>query len=120
MEKSLRDRIALRESKKTNSGNSKNKVAFIALKKDIQEALDAGWSMKVIWETLLEEEKITFSYKTFRTYVTQLILYASQTKIESVVPTSKKPKEGDVKKSNTQAGIPAFTFQPTPNLEELL
>lgn len=120
MEKSLCDRIAERESKKINSGNSKNKVAFIALKKDIQEALDAGWSMKVIWETLLEEKKISFSYKTFRTYVTQLILSSSNVNIEPVASISKKPKDGNVSKSNTKTGIPAFTFQPTPNPEELL
>ncbi|MFT4059266.1 MAG: TraK family protein [Legionella sp.] len=114
-------RIAEREAKKITTTNSKNKVAFLALKSDIQDALSVGWSKKVIWETLFEEGKISFSYKTFRTYVSQFILLTECSE-KSVHSNSeiKMPKDGDDKESKPIKGIPAFTFRPTPNPEELL
>tara|TARA_B110000879_G_C11179553_1_gene517647 strand:- start:3376 stop:3666 length:291 start_codon:yes stop_codon:yes gene_type:complete len=73
MDNSLSERIAKRQLNKNDSGRSRHKVTFMAHKNDIDEALLAGWSMKLIWETLKEEEKISFSYKTFRTYVLKFI-----------------------------------------------
>ncbi len=118
---SLAKRIAEREERKTKSTNSKNKVAFLALKEDIHEALLMGWSKKVIWETLVEEGKIEFSYKTFRTYVSQLIV-SSQSPEQSTQTVSeiKTPKAGDNNERKPNQGIPGFTFRPTPNPEELL
>lgn len=118
MEQSLCDRIAHRESRKEKTCNSKNKVAFIALQKDIEQALASGWSMKVIWETLKEEGKITFSYKTFRVFVSRLIKLDEE-KNDCVTPEIKNTKDGTKKKS-AAPGIPGFTFHPTPNPEELL
>lgn len=117
MEQSLSERIARREFQKEKSSPSKNKVAFIALQNDIENALEAGWSMKVIWETLSEEGKITFGYKTFRIFVSRLI--KSTDKQDGVTPDIKNAKDGTKQKS-TVPGIPGFTFHPTPNPEELL
>ena len=118
MEQSLCDRIARRESQKDKTSNSKNKVAFIALQKDIEKALATGWSMKVIWETLTEEGKISFTYKTFRTFVSRLIRLPEE-RNDCVTLEIKNAKDGTKKKSNA-TGIPGFTFHPTPNPEELL
>lgn len=117
---SLAKRIAERENK-IKSTNSKNKVAFLALKDDIHEALLVGWSKKVIWETLVEEGKIEFSYKTFRTYISQLILLTNNTEqIAHTVSEIKTPTAGDNYESKPKQGIPGFTFRSTPNPEELL
>lgn len=108
---SLSERIANRQDKK--SGAHKNKVAFLALKQDIIGALDDGWPMKTIWETLTEEKKISFTYKTFRLYVAQFI--RNQSKNES----QEKTKE-DKKISKATNEIKGFTYNPIPNLEDLL
>lgn len=101
MEPSLCDRIAQRESQKEKTCNSKNKVAFIALQKDIELALASGWSMKVIWETLKEEGKISFSYKTFRIFVSRLI-QREEEKNTGITPEIKSTKDGEKKKMKKQ------------------
>lgn len=114
MGKSLSERIAAKHVGKKVSDKSVNKAAFLALKKDIDAALADGWSIKLVWETLSEEGKIAFSYKTFCGYVARLIA------------TEKKPsqqentKEGEKVKSKINNEIRGFTFNPKPNLEELL
>ena len=113
MEYSLSERVAKRQSQKKNSGGSKNKFTFIVQKNDIVEALSAGWSMKSIWELLTEENKISFSYKTFRVYVAQFI--TSEMEQEKQENT----KEDKKNKSKAKGEIPGFTFDPIPNLKEL-
>ena len=39
------------------------------MREDISEALEKGWSMTVIWETLRDERSFTATYNTFRLYV---------------------------------------------------
>ena len=56
MGNTLSERIANTQCIK-KSDKSRNKVAFLALKKDIASALSDGWSMKAFWETLLMEGK---------------------------------------------------------------
>ncbi|HHS2910621.1 TraK family protein [Legionella pneumophila serogroup 1] len=114
MNSSLSERIAKSQSKKNGANNTKNKVAFLALKEDIIEALSDGWPMKAIWDTLTEEEKISFTYKTFRLYVAQFI------RNESKNEPQEKTKEDKKKKSNATNEIKGFTYNPIPNLEELL
>jgi hypothetical protein len=41
---------------------------------DVKQAIDDGWPVKTIWETLHEEGKVSFSYQAFRGYVNRLIL----------------------------------------------
>lgn len=123
MEKSLSERIAQHEKNKKKADGSKNKVAFLALRNDIREALDAGWSMKSTWETLFDESKITFSYKTFRLYVgryifTETSIIKLNNNLLHALPPSKSVSESTDKK--TVPPIPSFNFQATPNAKELL
>ncbi len=114
MGNSLSARIAAKQVTRKSSDKSVNKAAFLALKQDIEGALSDGWSIKLVWETLLEEGKISFSYKTFCGYVARLIV------------TEKKPtlqentKDDEKAKSKAKTEIRGFTFNPKPNLEELL
>ncbi|CZP18769.1 TraK family protein [Legionella pneumophila] len=114
MNTSLSERIAKREAKKNGVHNTKNKVAFLAQKKDIIGALSDGWPMKAIWETLTEEGKISFTYKTFRLYVAQFIRNDKKNEPQE------NTKEDTKKKSNAKNEIKGFTYNPIPNLEELL
>jgi hypothetical protein len=43
----------------------KNVVEFLAVRSDIQKAIEDGYSVKIIWELLQREEKITYQYETF-------------------------------------------------------
>jgi Family of unknown function (DUF5338) len=85
MEKSLSKRIAERTGLNPVSRNNKNRAAFLALKSDIQQAMEDGWPVKTIWETLQEEGKIPFSYQAFRGYVNRLILGTTNTSTQKTV-----------------------------------
>lgn len=129
MEKRLSDRIKIRQSHKSQPQSLKNKVSFLALKQDIQEALQDGWAMKNIWETLFEEQKINFSYKTFRLYVHRLILGSTQPvaqKKHNQIDPATPPviDEMQIQKSMQQPAQivdkPVFRYNPTPNIEDLI
>ncbi len=53
MGNSLSERIAAKQIERKVSDKSVNKAAFLALKKDIDLALADGWSIKLVWETLV-------------------------------------------------------------------
>ena len=100
--------------KRKVSDKSVNKAAFLALKKDIASALSDGWSIKLVWATLVEEGKISFSYKTLCGYVARLLA------AEKKPSTQENTKEDEQDKSKAKTEIRGFTFNPKPNLEELL
>lgn len=114
MGNSLSERIAAKQIERKASDKSVNKAAFLALKKDIASALTDGWSIKLVWETLVEEGKISFSYKTFCGYVARLIAAEKKPSMQE------NTKEDEKVKSKAKNEIRGFTFNPKPNLEELL
>ena len=85
----LSARIAKRnELQKNTTRNARNLAAFLAVRLDVKEALDDGWPVKTIWETLHDEGKITVSYQAFRGYVNRLI--SSNKATDSALLTSDK------------------------------
>ncbi len=74
MTKNLSVRIAERTAQKKPSRNGQNRATFLAIRGDVKQALDDGWPVKTIWETLHEEGKVSFSYQAFRGYANRLIL----------------------------------------------
>lgn len=98
----------------------KNKVEFLALREDISEALEKGWSVTAIWETLRDEGSFTASYNTFRLYILKYLNgqkpgYSQKDAIEQ---RPKRLVETHVKKIKA-ASMPSFTLNPKPNLEDL-
>lgn len=114
MGSSLSERIAAKQVERQVSDKSVNKAAFLALKQDIATALADGWSIKLVWETLVEEGKISFSYKTFCGYVARLIVADHKPSLQE------DTKEDEKAKSKAKSEIRGFTFNPKPNLKELL
>ena len=114
MRSTLSERIAKNQLNKNASDHSRNKVSFIALKDDIATALLDGWSQKSIWETLLMENKISFSYKTFCVYVARFITVSHTSYAQD------KLKEDKQDKTKANSEIRGFVFNPKPNLKELL
>ena len=137
MAKSLSERIAARSVKKNPSRSAQNRAAFLALRVDIKQALDDGWPVKSIWETLHEEGKVDFSYQAFRGYANRLILSPPATEPSTQVPAGvpatpvdKAPIPGQdtsaaqqatTKAHETKPNTPVgFTYNPIPNKEDLL
>ena len=132
MAKSLSARIAERVARKKPAGNVRNRAAFLALRGEVKQAIDDGWPVKTIWETLHDEEKIAFSYQAFRGYVNRLILSppvngeaastpAVADQSRQVAPrlapqSAKQPSESKPEKP----AATGFTFNRTPKKEDLL
>ena len=125
MAKKLSVRIAERTGRKTPSRNGTNRAAFLALRDDVKQALDDGWPVKAIWETLHEEGKITFSYPAFCRYVKRLVV-GRRLEIGRDAAARKKgkrePKRAGLNavNNNSTAGLPSFTFNSTPKKEDLI
>ena len=125
MAKRLSARIAERTGRKTPSRNGRNRAAFLAVRDDVKQALDDGWPVKAIWETLHEERKITFSYPAFCRYVKRLIVGRRLEIGRDVVAGKKGKRESEQEgfnsvDKNSTAGLPSFTFNSTPKKEDLI
>lgn len=46
-----------------------HKIAFLAVRADVKAAIEAGYSLKTIWEHMTETGKITYRYETFLKHV---------------------------------------------------
>src|SRR5712671_5417020 len=108
MPKSLSDRIRERAKKKTSSRNSRNLGLFLAVRDEVIHALEDGWPVKTIWETLHEEGKVTFSYQAFRLYVKRL----AQPKGAKETPPASAPSDsaGVSPKKEAAPGLESFKF----------
>ncbi|MGL0788784.1 TraK family protein [Xanthomonas translucens] len=134
MAKSLSDRIAERMSARQPTGAGKNRASFLALRNDVKKALDDGWPVKVIWETLRDEGKIPFGYDAFIGYVNRLVrspdaatpASPSTDQVKSAKPgqqeggSKAKKRKTPEPKNSEPAGIARFDYNPKPNREDLL
>ncbi|HBN9747032.1 TPA: TraK family protein [Pseudomonas aeruginosa] len=51
-------------------------AAFMAVRSDVKQAMEAGYALKIIWEHLREVGRIPFRYETFLKYVRRHITNA--------------------------------------------
>ena len=121
MKKSLTENIMTSQQSQLSTNARKNKVAFLAMREDISEALEKGWSITAIWETLRDEGCFTATYNTFRLYVLKYLhgQISSYSKKDSIEQRHKKQVNNYLTKKKTDA-IPSFKFNPIPNPEDLL
>ena len=104
---------------------------FLALRGEVKQAIDDGWPVKTIWETLHDEGRVAFSYQAFRGYVNRLILSPSangeatppvvagqlrRAAPMSVPQSARTPAEWQPEKPAASG----FTFNRTPKKEDLL
>jgi hypothetical protein len=66
--------------------------------------LAKGWSLRAIWTALSEHKELTCGYKTFIAHVRRLQQQAATTETKAITPEKRK----------------GFTWDPTPNREELI
>lgn len=111
--KTLSERIADRVRGNTACALHSNRAVILALRTDIQQAFDDGWSVLAIYQTLHEEGRVNFSYQAFRRHVNRILLGK---------PAVKRQRPANVKTSvavSSEKPIDSFTFNPTPNKEDL-
>lgn len=131
MRTSYTDQLAKWVKEKKSTPRNKNLVAFLAVRADIKEALDAGYPVKTVWENMLELKRIEFGYDTFLNYVNrqirqpqanQLIPQVEPDSAETSKNSKTKPPDDHTKPTTKTAKpgtLSGFTFNPVPNAEEL-
>lgn len=125
--KNLSQRIEERLSKDKTNQRALNKAAILALKNEIYNAANDGWSYHQIWLTLHDEGSIKVTYQTF---LNQVKKYVNTVKIVNTEKPDAGTKEGtEEQKINQERGnnrniskspIKEFKFNATPNKEDLL
>jgi uncharacterized protein DUF5338 len=126
MSKRYSDQLGQWVKQKQSRKRDKNLVAFLAIKADVQEALNEGYAAKTIWAHMLEKKRIEFGYDTFLNYTNRQIRrhLSSATSIQdeqniaSKDKTNKQTKEP--KKATTKPQQPGFTFDSSPKNEDYL
>lgn len=118
MVKTLSKRIAARMKKHDGGLKRSNRTIFLALRDEIEEALNEGWTVKVVWETLQEEGKVAFSYQAFNGYVNRLIKNEREkpdaqagTSGEGTVPATEANAKSDAGRAETPGQIPRFDWE---------
>lgn len=131
MTKTLTERIAERMGQREPSSYQRNRAAFLALRSEIRTALEDGWSMRAIWETLHAEKRLAFGYDAFTVYVKKLIKQpnpAVQSSSKPAVEPSKPPeKSGDGVAGQVDTGpvvgkaeLPSFRHNPNRDKKDLI
>lgn len=121
MKKSLTENLTACQQNQQRTIARKSKVAFLAMREDISEALEKGWSITIIWETLRDEGSFTATYNTFRLHVLKYLhgQISSYSQKDSIEQRRKKQVNNYLTKEKTD-GIPSFKFNPIQNPNDLL
>ncbi|MFO9585657.1 TraK family protein [Legionella pneumophila serogroup 1] len=121
MKKSLTESITISKLSPQRTNARKNKVEFLALREDISEALEKGWSVTIIWETLRDEGRFTATYNTFRLYVLKYLNGQKPGYLpKEAIEQQPKGIVDNQAKEKKPTDTPSFTFSLIPNLKELL
>ncbi len=112
MAKALSKRIAAR-MKKSDAGLKKSsRTIFLALRDEIEAALNDGWTVKVVWETLRDEGKVAFSYQAFNGYVNRLIKNGHEKPdAEGTVPAKDANGKSETGCAEAAGRIPRFDWE---------
>lgn len=135
MAKSYPDQLAeWVKRRESNTKRDKNLVAFLAVRGDIQLAIEAGYAVKTIWANMHDENRVAFGYDTFLNYVNRHIRakaikaaapVATKTPTTLEQPTKKggntttTPASSEPKVKVPEA-TPGFIFNSQPDAKELI
>lgn len=123
----LADWVSKRKAQRPRQ--DKNIVAFLAVKGDVKAALDAGYSMKTIWEHLHETGRIEYRYETFTLHVKRHIRakplagnqveLQEQSKPQAPAAATKPDQAQSEPRKTPPPSVGGFTFNATPKKEDL-
>lgn len=107
---SLKDELQKKGAIPGQKGSGR--IEFLAIKSDIKEALESGYSVMQIWHLLYEQKKISIQYRMFKRYIDRYLIKTQQ---DSLTPKRSEPKKIDVKRPKH------FEYNATPkSLDELV
>jgi hypothetical protein len=89
MSESLSKRVAQFMQTRPARRSGKGRATVIALREQIREALNDGWSVKAVWQTLHTEGAVQVGYHAFRRHVAELVL--AQASDPKPAPTQPAP-----------------------------
>ena len=107
----------VRAKKTERPCQDKHVVAFLAVRADVQAALDAGYAMKTIWEHMRESGRLQCRYETFTQHVRRYIKHGSRPAVELASTGQDKAARPATKPVLKLGG---FSFDATPNKDDLL
>jgi hypothetical protein len=102
----MKELSAILKEKYGNSATAKRaqlRNEIVVRGDEILAELANGWSLRAIWTALSERKELTCGYKTFIAHVRRL-QQAATTETKAITPEKRK----------------GFTWDPTPNREELI
>ena len=95
---------------------------------DVRSQLGAGHAVKHVWKALSDARRISMSYEVFLHYVQRLIGHPPTDQTSTSVRTDNRAGAAITARTASKASpkaqtapgtIPGFTFNPTPDIEEL-
>lgn len=122
--KSLSERVIARIKSRSQRSLLNNKAIFSALHDEILEAINNGCSLKAIWETLYEENKIDFKYRAFlqhayqHTDILEKIGGSKKKDTAAVKPLPPKPEKSTPRGATESSEIPAFKIKRKHDLKD--
>lgn len=113
MPKDYKEELAawIKKGEASSSKQDKNLITFLAVRADVKAAIEAGYTIKIIWKHLRGKGKISYNYETSLKYVQHHI-----TQVKGSYP---KQKAGVVTKPQPPVPLRGFTFNPIPKKEDL-
>ena len=106
---SLSERIAASQTKSSPTPHL-NRATVLALRAEIRQALDDGWSVLIIYKLLHDEGRVSFSYQAFRRYVNGLLLGKAQAR--------ERPSRTTTIIQATKPAISATSFTVNPQVKK--
>jgi Family of unknown function (DUF5338) len=117
MSKNLSERISVKVNQEKPRRGKQSLATFLALKPEIEGAINDGWPVKLIWETLHQEKKVSFGYQMFLRLVNRHHMKKDQKAAGNALP--KKDRQ-EFRKANPGSGIQQFNFDSSTNQEDLI
>ena len=117
MSTNLSERISAKVNTENPRRGKQSLATFLALKPEIEGAIKDGWPVKLIWETLYQEKKVSFGYQMFLRLVNRHQMKEGQ-KAEG--NTLREKDCTKFKKANSDSSIQQFNFNPSTNEEDLV
>jgi len=128
MQKSYPNQLADWVERRPSSKKELNHVAFLAIREDVQAAIDVGFQPKTIWKNMRESGRIVFGYDAFLQYVRRYTDWVGPRSagVRSVKPLRSATKQvvavqkPEASQPKGGSAIPGFTFNSAPRKEDLL
>ena len=133
MTKAYRELLGEWVKQRESTKRDKNLVAFLAVRDNVEEALEAGYSVTTIWTNMHGEKRVAFGYQTFLRYVNRYLRAGKKESVDELSsrperPTFSTPARTGATIAPTEAvpqvkaadKVLGFTFNAAPKKEDLI